>query len=210
MSVSYSETTPDNESPNKPRQIRINIPPRFYLLPGTAILLGTTIGLFRGSRRASLRFLAENVHRPPTTVQGWYFYQKTKNYRVILGGLKEAGADALKLGASAAAWVCFEEGATRLGEEVANFKEIIAGLGTSAVFSLACECSRPDLLVRLNFSVPPSRSSTTESRGQSSNSRPYDRMLSAWASVDASSAARQRRRTSRTTGASRCGSRRGH
>lgn len=137
MRIPGENSAPADDSSPKPNQIRINIPQRFYLLPGTAVILGTTIGLFRGSRRASLRFLAENVHRPPTTVQGWYFYQKTKNYRVILGGLKEAGADALRLGTSAAAWVCFEEGATRLGEDVANFKEIIAGLGTSVVFSLA-------------------------------------------------------------------------
>ncbi|GJE84118.1 hypothetical protein PsYK624_001930 [Phanerochaete sordida] len=142
MSALSSGAAPDDESSNKPQQIHIHIPPRFYLLPGTAIILGTTIGLFRGSRRASLRFLAENVHRPPTTVQGWYLYQKTKNYRVILGGLKEAGADALRLGTSAAAWVCFEEGAARLGEDVANFKEVIAGLGTSVVFSLAYRLPR--------------------------------------------------------------------
>ncbi|KIP07028.1 hypothetical protein PHLGIDRAFT_55545, partial [Phlebiopsis gigantea 11061_1 CR5-6] len=93
---------------SKPSPIRVTIPERLYLLPGAAIILGTTIGLFRGSRRASLRFLAENVHRPPTTVQGWYFYNKTKNYRVIMGGLKEAGLEAARLGTTAAGWVCFE------------------------------------------------------------------------------------------------------
>lgn len=129
----------DDDEAGKSRQIHLNIPPRFYLLPGAAIVLGTTIGLFRGSRRASLRFLAENVHRPPTTVQGWYFYNKTKNYRVLLGGLKEAGMDALKLGTTAAGWVCFEEGMKRLGEPGENMSEIVAGVGTAGVFSLACE-----------------------------------------------------------------------
>ncbi|KAH8105943.1 hypothetical protein BXZ70DRAFT_872790, partial [Cristinia sonorae] len=85
--------------------IRLTIPSRYYLLPGAAITVGTTIGLFRGSRTASLRFLAENAHRPPTTVQGWYFYNKTKNYRVILGGLKGAAADAFRLGITAGGWV---------------------------------------------------------------------------------------------------------
>ena len=90
-----------DDSEQKKDAIRIKIPERYYLLPGTAVIVGTTIGLFRGSRRESLRFLAENVHRPPTTVQGWYFYQKTKNYRVMLGGLKEAGTNAAKLGTTA-------------------------------------------------------------------------------------------------------------
>ncbi|PSR74984.1 hypothetical protein PHLCEN_2v9398 [Hermanssonia centrifuga] len=132
MTTPYERT--DDDAP-KPRQIRINVPDRYYLLPGTAVVLGITIGLFRGSRAASLRFLAENVHRPPTTVQGWYFYNKTKNYRLIMGGLKEAGWDALKLGTAAAGWVCIEEGSRRLGEPVAGVGEILAGVGTAGVFS---------------------------------------------------------------------------
>jgi hypothetical protein len=67
--------------------------------------MGTAIGLVRGSRAAGLRFLAENAHRPPTTVRGWYFYKKTKNYKMMLGGLSKAGTDAAKLGFTALAWV---------------------------------------------------------------------------------------------------------
>ena len=132
-----SDSLPVGDEPQT-RQIRINIPQRFILLPGAAIIVGTTIGLFRGSRRASLRFLAENAHRPPTTIQGWYFYNKTKNYRMLMAGLKEGGLDALKLGTSAAGWVCFEEGVRRLGEDYEPFKDVVAGLGTAGIFSLAC------------------------------------------------------------------------
>lgn len=127
-------------NPNKPRQVHISVPPNYYLLPGAAIILGTTLGLVRGSRRASLRFLAENVHRPPTTVQGWYFYNKTKNYRVMMGGLREAGADALRLGAAAVGWVAAEEGAKALGGVWADAADVLAGVGTAGVFSLVCEC----------------------------------------------------------------------
>lgn len=202
MSALYSDAGPDDGSPDKPKQIRVNIPPRFYLLPGAAIVLGTTIGLFRGSRRASLRFLAENVHRPPTTVQGWYFYQKTKNYRVILGGLKGAGADALRLGTTAAAWVCFEEGATRLGEEVANFKEIIAGLGTSAVFSLACKYLLYDSvspLAQFKFSVLISRSPAAKGSRPSRDPWTPDWRFSARFAMDTIPATRPRCGTCRTT-----------
>ncbi|KAI0776127.1 hypothetical protein BD413DRAFT_469566 [Trametes elegans] len=117
---------------DEPAPIRITIPERYYLLPGAAIIVGTTIGLFRGSRTASLRFLAENAHRPPTTVRGWYLYNKTKNYRVLLGGLKGAGADAVKLGLTAAGWVMVEEGCTRLGLD--DVREVAAGLGTGLLF----------------------------------------------------------------------------
>ncbi|KAI0650334.1 hypothetical protein C8Q79DRAFT_379146 [Trametes meyenii] len=112
--------------------VRITIPERYYLLPGAALIVGTTIGLYRGSRAASLRFLAENAHRTPKTVRGWYLYNKTKNYRVLLGGLKGAGADATKLGLTAAGWVIVEEGCTRLGLD--DIREVAAGLGTGTLF----------------------------------------------------------------------------
>lgn len=95
--------------------------------------LGTAIGLVRGSRAAGLRFLAENAHRPPTTVRGWYFYKKTKNYKMMLGGLSKAGTDAAKLGFTALAWVTFEEGLNHLGWE--DIGEIGAGIGTAGVFA---------------------------------------------------------------------------
>lgn len=124
-------------SPDAPRQIRLSIPARYYLLPGTAVLVGTTLGLLRGSRAARLRFLAENAHRTPTTVRGWYFYNKTKNYRVMMAGLKMAGLDAGRLAASALGWVAVEEGMARVGLE--GGKEVGAGLATAAVFSAVCE-----------------------------------------------------------------------
>ncbi|KAH9951703.1 hypothetical protein B0H21DRAFT_187275 [Amylocystis lapponica] len=125
-------TDDSNHGPPKP-SIRITVPERYYLLPGAAIIAGTTIGLMRGSRTASLRFLAENAHRAPTTVQGWYFYNKTKNYRVLMGGLKEAGAEAAKLGVTAAGFVALEEGCKRVGLE--DIGEVAAGLGTAGLFA---------------------------------------------------------------------------
>ncbi|KIM90640.1 hypothetical protein PILCRDRAFT_32783, partial [Piloderma croceum F 1598] len=95
----------DEDGPPKPDLIRISINPRFYQLPGAALLLGTAIGLTRGSRLAGLRFQAENAHRPPQTLRGWYLYRKTKNYKMMLGGLQETGKLASKLGLTAVAWV---------------------------------------------------------------------------------------------------------
>jgi len=95
--------------------------------------VGTAIGLVRGSRAAGLRFLAENAHRPPTTVQGWYFYNKTKNYKRMLGGLRRAGSDAAKLGFTALAWVTFEEGLHQVGW--GELGEIGAGIGTAGIFA---------------------------------------------------------------------------
>ena len=144
-SRAMSSTDDNDEQP----AIRINIPHRYYVLPGAAVLTGITIGLFRGSRTASLRFLAENAHRTPKTVRGWYLYNKTKNYRVLLGGLKEAGSDATKLGLIAAAWVAIEEGCTSLGLD--DVREVAAGLGTGTLFGAVCTCFLHSYIVLLRL-----------------------------------------------------------
>jgi hypothetical protein len=117
--------------------IHVTIPPRLYQVPGAALLAGSLIGGVRGSRRESLRFLAENAHRAPRTIKGWYFYNKTKNYRVMLAGLREGGRDAGKLSITALGWVTIEEGIKRMGMPEAA--EIGAGVGTGAVFGALCE-----------------------------------------------------------------------
>lgn len=122
--------------------IHISIPPRLYQVPGAALAVGTIIGAVRGSRKEGLRFLAENAHRAPTTLQGWYFYNKTKNYRKILGGLREGGRLGLKLSATAMGWVTIEESIRTFGHGVEGAAEVGAGVGTGAMFGLVCECPR--------------------------------------------------------------------
>jgi hypothetical protein len=47
-------------------------------IPMTGFALGFGAGLYGGAKRSSLVFMAENAHRRPDTVQGWFFYNKTK------------------------------------------------------------------------------------------------------------------------------------
>jgi hypothetical protein len=47
-------------------------------IPFTGFALGFGAGVYQSAKRASLVFMAENAHRRPDTVQGWYFYNKTK------------------------------------------------------------------------------------------------------------------------------------
>ncbi|KIJ70320.1 hypothetical protein HYDPIDRAFT_105028 [Hydnomerulius pinastri MD-312] len=114
---------------------------RYFILPASAALMGTLIGAVRGSRRASLRFLAENAHRPPTTIRGWYLYNKTKNYRRMAAGLKEGGLHAAKLGVTALVWVTMEDGLERCGQPWAETRELGAGVGTAGVFATVCKFS---------------------------------------------------------------------
>lgn len=130
---------PEDGTRAKPAAIELHIPPRFLVLPGAGAVTGLSIGLIRGARMASWRFLAENAHRAPTTVKGWYFYKKTKNYRMMWGGLKEGGRDAVKLGVVGLAWAALEDGIERIGGD--DVKEVGAGLGTAAMFSTVCKCS---------------------------------------------------------------------
>lgn len=148
-SMSTTVTNDVENGGSKPDSIYLYINPRFYQLPGAAMLVGTTIGLFRGSRLASLRFLAENAHRPPKTLQGWYYYKKTKNYRMMLGGLQEAGRDAGKLGLTATGWVSAEEALTRAGWE--DVGEIGAGLFTASTFAAVCKLLKFHVLM---FYIP--------------------------------------------------------
>lgn len=119
--------------------IHVNIPPRLYQVPGTALVVGTVIGTVRGWRKEGLRFLAENAHRAPTTLRGWYFYKKTKNYRMMLGGLAEGGRQGLKLSTTAIGWVTIEESIRRFGHGLEEAAEVGAGVGTGALFGLVCE-----------------------------------------------------------------------
>ncbi|KAH8118374.1 hypothetical protein DFH11DRAFT_1502715 [Phellopilus nigrolimitatus] len=117
--------------------IRVYVPRRYLVLGATGGATGLSLGLMRGAREAGWRFLAENAHRAPTTVAGWYLYKKTKNYRMMWGGLRAGGRDAVRLGAAGAAWAALEDGMERAGAGAA--REAGAGLGTAGLVCALCE-----------------------------------------------------------------------
>ncbi|BGP21822.1 hypothetical protein Rt10032_c01g0520 [Rhodotorula toruloides] len=84
-------------------------PGLLVLGPVSALIFGFTSGLVSSSKLASKQFLAENAHRLPTTVQGWYFYQKTKNYRVLFAGLKGGFKTGARLGLWTGAFLGLEQ-----------------------------------------------------------------------------------------------------
>ncbi|KAL1676444.1 hypothetical protein EV122DRAFT_267021 [Schizophyllum commune] len=123
--------------PIEDARVRLPFPDRLWIVPLGASVLGTLIGIRRGARHASLQYRAENAHRPPRTVGGWYFYHKTKNYKVILGALSQGGRTGPLVGAIAGTYVFLEELVERAGW--GDVKAIAAGLGTSAAVSAVCE-----------------------------------------------------------------------
>lgn len=62
---------------------------RLSLISVLASCVGGFSGLSDGIKMSSLRFLAENGHRLPRNVAGWYFYHKKKNYIMIKEGIKQ-------------------------------------------------------------------------------------------------------------------------
>ncbi|UZJ54707.1 hypothetical protein CBS101457_004027 [Exobasidium rhododendri] len=121
-------------------------------IPLTGFTLGFGAGLYGGAKRSSLVFMAENAHRRPDTVQGWFFYNKTKNYRVLLAGITSGLKTGARVGFWTLAYVGIEYGITRLqqdrarrqGGEAADIgarwiASGTAGLGIAGGASLLCE-----------------------------------------------------------------------
>lgn len=141
MSKDINQTWDATSDAEKPDPIHIYIHKDVYQIPLATTSAGLALGFLRGSRKASLRFLAENAHNPPKTVEEWYFYHKTKNYRVLLAGLKQSGRDGLRLGAAGALWVGVEQGATRIG--LKDYREVCAGLGLAGTVAAVCTSFPP-------------------------------------------------------------------
>lgn len=114
------------------------IPP--YQVPDRALwgitaslVVGFGMGSIRAFRKTGLRFLAENAHRAPTTVGGWYFYNKTKSYKQfsagLLGGLKQS----VKLGGMTLVWFALDDSMQETGARPVS--NIVASLVLGGAFA---------------------------------------------------------------------------
>lgn len=116
---------------------RLSIPfvVRFPAATGVAFITGLSLGLQHGSKSAGLRFRAENSHRFPTSSTGWYFYHKTKNYHMMLGGIKEGLKMGSKIGLWGGGFFLVEEAVDRLRGTKDFASTVVAGLSISGGFS---------------------------------------------------------------------------
>ena len=83
----------------------------------------------------ALRFRAENAHRLPTSTKGWYLYHKSKNYHVLLGGLKEGLKMGGKLGGWVSAFFVIEEAVDRIRGRRDVGGSVVAGLSLGGGWS---------------------------------------------------------------------------
>ncbi|KAG8834984.1 Diphthamide biosynthesis protein 1 [Serendipita sp. 400] len=123
-----------NQDKNDAIRIDLNVHPRMYILPMMGAAFGFSLGMIRGSRETRLQYLAENAHNAPRTVRGWYFYNKTKNYRMIMAGMSRGGKEAVKIGSIGLLWAGIEELVIRFIPAIEPIKETIAGVSTATLF----------------------------------------------------------------------------
>lgn len=84
--------------------------------------IGAASGLYEGIKSSSLRYLTENAHRLPTTVGGWYFYHKRKNYVMITSACRLAVVSAAKFSAGVSTYFLLEA----LLDEVRGTKDFLS------------------------------------------------------------------------------------
>lgn len=109
--------------------------PRLVLMTTIGSMWGFAIGSYLGGKQTAFQYLAENAHKLPTTVQGWYFYHRTKNYKVILGGVKRGAKMAIPTGAICLTYGAIEAGIDDIRKEADVLNSVAAGMGTGFLFS---------------------------------------------------------------------------
>lgn len=127
----------NDQTTSKPTLVRAGLgtQPRLLLMTSIGSFWGFSIGAFLGGRQSGLQYLAENAHKLPTTVQGWYFYHKTKNYRIMLGGVKRGIRFAGKTGGLCLMYGALEAALDDVRGEADMINSVTAGVITGTVFS---------------------------------------------------------------------------
>ena len=116
---------------------RLSIPFPVRLPAATAggFLTGAALGASHGSKTAGMRFRAENSHRFPTTPTGWYLYHKSKNYHMVLGGVKEVLKMGSKIGFWTGSFFAVEEAVDEWRGKKDFLSTAMAGMTVAAAFS---------------------------------------------------------------------------
>ncbi|KAG0356112.1 hypothetical protein BG005_004980 [Podila minutissima] len=123
---------------------RIGLEPvkRITLITASASFWGFILGGVIGSRQTGMQYLAENAHRLPKTTEGWYFYHKKKNYRMIYGALSKGAVYSAKTGAMVALFEVLEASADFYRGGADLFNSVAAGLASGGIFSVANKLPR--------------------------------------------------------------------
>ncbi|KAF9395221.1 hypothetical protein BGX21_010022 [Mortierella sp. AD011] len=133
-----------SELSKNPLLTRIGLEPvkRITLITGTSSFWGFILGGVIGSRQSGMQYLAENAHRLPKNMEGWYFYHKRKNYRMAWGALRKGAVYAAKTGALVGLFEVLEASADFYRGGADLFNSMAAGIASGALFSVANKLPR--------------------------------------------------------------------
>ncbi|KAK3829173.1 MAG: hypothetical protein J3Q66DRAFT_257555, partial [Benniella sp.] len=128
-----------SELSKNPLLNRIGLEPmkRITLITASASFWGFVLGGIIGSRQSGMQYLAENAHRLPKNMEGWYFYHKRKNYRMMFGALRKGAVYSAKTGALVGLFEILEASADFYRGGADMFNSMMAGIASGAVFSVA-------------------------------------------------------------------------
>lgn len=129
---------------------------RFHLKPYDRLMavatvsgaIGMSLGFYEGIKLSSLRYLTENAHRLPTTVGGWYFYHKKKNYVMVIAGCKQAVKYGLKYSLGVSSFFAIEAGLDYVRHTKDFLNTTLAGTLMAFAYGTSKHMSR---VQRLNY-----------------------------------------------------------
>jgi hypothetical protein len=124
------------ETVQPPNRLSVHPQKRVLMACTAAGMIGAALGVSHGANVAGLKFRAENAHRLPTSQQGWFLYHKSKNYAVMLGGVREAARMSARLAAWTSLFLLIEEIVDRSRQSRDALSTLCAGLTTAGAFSL--------------------------------------------------------------------------
>ncbi|KAG0254930.1 hypothetical protein BG011_005419 [Mortierella polycephala] len=127
-----------------PHLNRIGLEPmrRIMLITVSASFWGFILGGAIGSRQSSMQYLAENAHRLPKNMEGWYFYHKRKNYRMIWGAVQKGAVYSAKTGALVGLFEVLEASADFYRGGADLFNSMMAGIASGGIFAVANKLPR--------------------------------------------------------------------
>lgn len=136
--VDVSQDTSDHPLSTAVSLDRLSLPyiRRVWIGGIGGLSLGTFLGISYGSQMAGFRFRAENSHRLPKSPKGWYLYHKSKNYHMMLQGLKGGLKMGPKMALLSGGFFVVEEALDRYGGRQDFVSTTIAGVSLAGGYSL--------------------------------------------------------------------------